>query len=471
MLSPVVGVLIMIAMLLSGCTTMFCRVGKGHHTEIEGPVRESWVNLYGGDDSDIATQLVVDGSGSVYVSGNLGTIEYDGEGKRLQVAGRETTAMTIDAENNLYTTGCIECGACVGCGDYVTKKYDGKGKLIWSARYNGPYGFWDTPRAIAVDGLGNVYVTGCTCDDKVSICYNRNYSTVKYDSKGNQLWVARYESPTKGSGHPDGIAVDSTGNVYVSGSSYDKHGFEEYTVIKYDGNGNQLWVAPFSSPGAFTTSLNAMVLDGSGNIYIVGSSDYKGEGVGYLTVKYDSDGNQIWAARYNGPVSGADEANAIAVDVSGNVYVTGYSSGNYTVGRSYVNNTVTDIYGGSDYATVKYDRDGNQLWVARYNGLAAPYGDRPRAIAIDYSGNVYVTGYSDGNGTQNDIATLKYDTNGNQVWVARYNGELNLDDEAYAIVLDAQGNVYVAGSTTTKACGAILDERYYEDYVVMKYTQ
>jgi alpha-tubulin suppressor-like RCC1 family protein len=194
-----------------------------------------------------------------------------------------------------------------------------------------------------------------------------------------------------------------------------------------------------------------MALDDAGNVYVTGYSYYgSSTGTDYTTVKYDSDGSQIWVARYSGLASGVDEANAIAVDGLGNVYVTGYSYG-------------------SGYATIKYDRDGNQLWVARYSGPEA-YWAEARAIAVDGSGNIYVTGYV-ADGAQKDIATVKYDTNGNQVWVARYNGELNYDDEPYAVALDAKGNVYVAGSTTTKACGAILDERYYQDYVVIKYSQ
>lgn len=89
---------------------------------------------------------------------------------------------------------------------------------------------------------------------------------------------------------------------------------------------------------------------------------------------------QKWAVHYNGPGNGVDEACAIAVDGSGNVFVTGSSQGSGT---------------GCDYATVCYDSDGEQIWVARYNGPDNGY-DSPSAIAVDGSGNVYVTGRSMG---------------------------------------------------------------------------
>src|SRR4029077_7750140 len=111
------------------------------------------------------------------------------------------------------------------------------------------------------------------------------------------------------------------------------------------------------------------------------------------TIKYNSDGQQQWVARYDGPVNYTDKATAIAVDASGNVYVTGASSSNAGAG-------------GLDYATIKYNSAGQQQWVARYNG-PGNYIDQARAIAVDGSGNVYVTGESYGP-TYSEYATIKY---------------------------------------------------------------
>jgi hypothetical protein len=95
-------------------------------------------------------------------------------------------------------------------------------------------------------------------------------------------------------------------------------------------------------------------------------------------------------ARYNGPVNHNDEASAIAIDKMGNVYVTGSSRGGGT---------------DSDYATIAYDSSGNRLWVARYNGPVNYY-DIALAMAVDNAGNVYVTGKSYGGWTANDYATM-----------------------------------------------------------------
>ncbi len=101
-------------------------------------------------------------------------------------------------------------------------------------------------------------------------------------------------------------------------------------------------------------------------------------------------------------------------------------------------------------------------WVARYNGPANS-GDYAFAIAMDSSGNVYVTGWSYGSGTDRDYATVKYDTDGNELWAAWYNGPGNVYYSAYAIAVDSSGNVYVTGVSVVSGTGW--------DYATIKYSQ
>jgi uncharacterized delta-60 repeat protein len=337
-------------------------------------------------------------------------------------------AVVVDDSGNVYVTG--QSYGSNSHHDYATTKYNADGIEQWVVRYNGPGNYNDTPRAIALDALGNVYVTGYSYGDGTS----SDYATIKYNSDGIQQWVKRYNGSGNGNDLVFAMAVDSAGNVYVTGESYDDQSRLDYKTIKYDENGRQLWVATYNGTGNYNDSTRAIALDAFGNVYVTGYS-YSGSGTreDYTTIKYNSSGRQLWVAKYAGPSgpphSAYDVANAIVVDALGYVYVTGYSDGEDT---SY------------DYATLKYDSDGNELWETRYNGIGNKY-DYAHAIALDSSGSVYVTGYSDNNRTCQDYTTVKYDSDGSQLWVATYNGPANNNDRACSILVDPSDNVYVTG--------------------------
>jgi uncharacterized delta-60 repeat protein len=337
-------------------------------------------------------------------------------------------AVAVDDSGNVYVTGHSYGSS--SHYDYATTKYDADGTEQWVARYNGPGNYNDTPRAVAVDASGDIYVTGYSYGAGTSC----DYATIKYDSDGIEQWVARYNGSGNDNDLVFAMAVDSAGNVYVTGESYDDYSRLDYKTIKYDTNGRQLWIATYNGTGNYNDSARAIAVDAFGDVYVTGYS-YGGTATreDYATVKYDSSGRQLWAARYAGPSgsphSAYDVGNAVAVDAVGCVYVTGYSDGGDT---SY------------DYATIKYDSAGNELWVARYNGSQNKY-DYAHAIALDSSGCVYVTGYSDNRITRQDYATVKYDTFGNELWVATYNGPANNNDRASSILVDSSDNVYVTG--------------------------
>jgi len=253
----------------------------------------------------------------------------------------------------------------------------------WVRRYNGSGDSIDEAFAIAVDGSGNVYVTGESYGD---------YATIKYYPDGDTAWVRRYNGPGNSTDYARAIAVDGSGNVYVTGNSSGSGTSSDYCTIKYKPNGDTAWVRRYNGPGDTTDGARAVAVDGSGNVYVTGGSEGSGTDYDYATIKYYPNGDTAWVRRYNGPGNWDDFAYAIAVDGSGNVYVTGESEGS---GTNY------------DYATIKYYPDGDTAWVRRYNGPGNST-DYAFAIAVDGSGNVYVTGYSYGSGTNVDYATIKY---------------------------------------------------------------
>jgi uncharacterized delta-60 repeat protein len=424
-------------------------------------VDTAWVRSYNGpgSDDDRAWAMVVDDSGRVYVTGycdgtegnpDVATIKYlpngdtawvrtyNGPGNHVDWA----QALAIDASYNVYVTGkCYESGTSF---DYVTIKYTPEGDTAWLRRYNGPGNGTDDAYAIAVSDSGYIYVTGSSSGDGT----NADYATVKYDPDGDTVWVRRYNGPENYVDGASAIALDGLHNIYVTGRSYDTTGHLDYVTIKYAPTGDTLWLRRYKGPGEGYDEASAIAVDSAGNAYVTGYSTGSATSTDYATIRYYPNGDTAWVRRYNGGANGSDYAKAIAIDDSGFVYVTGYSDS-------------TGTY--QDYVTIKYDSSGNESWVRRYDyGVSGT--DQPYGMAVDGSNDVYITGMSGSGGAAGlDYATIKYHSNGDAAWVRRYNGPGSASDYARAVAVDDSGNVYVAGY----GAGSETEE----DFFTIKYVQ
>jgi uncharacterized delta-60 repeat protein len=311
----------------------------------------------------------------------------------------------------------------------------------WVRRYDGSLSTDDEARAIAVDDSGYVYVTGSIYNSGSS----EDIGTIKYDSQGDTVWVRSYNGSGNGSDFTRDIVLDRSGNIYVTGQSTGSGSGKDYVTIKYHPNGDTAWMRIYDGPSNANDVATAIAVDGSNYVYVTGYSDSTGTDQDYVTIKYNPNGDTAWVRRYNGPGNGDEYPSDIAVDSSGNVYVTGYSAGSGTA---------------SDYATIKYLPNGDTAWVRRYNG-PGNVNDRAWGIEIDGSGNIYVAGQSSGSGSSDDYATIKYYPDGDTAWVRRYNSPKNGNDQAWHIIVDGSGNVYVTGNSDSIGTGL--------DYVTIKY--
>src|SRR5205085_12001355 len=163
-----------------------------------------------------------------------------------------------------------------------------------------------------------------------------------------------------------------------------------------------------NGPGNDYDEVTSIWVDAAHNSYAGGESTGSGTGLDMAVVQYAPDGTLLWSARYNGPGNGEDHGYLCKADAQGNVYVSGSSLGSGT---------------GLDYCIVKYNSAGVQQWAYRYNGPGNAT-DEVYSFQVDGSGNVYLTGYSRGSGTGDDVCTIKL-ANGSEQWVKRYNGSGN----------------------------------------------
>lgn len=299
----------------------------------------------------------------------------------------------------------------------------------WVDRYDGPASVSDKALAIAVDGSGNVYVTGYSTGSGMTW----DYLTIKCLPDGDTAWVRRYDGP---GGHDDVaklIAVDASGNVYVSGWSTGSETGVDWATVKYDHSGNELWVRRYNGTANGEDFATGIAADDLGNVYVTGQGLYEDTDRDYVTIKYGAAGDTVWVARYDGPSDGYDYARCLALDDSGYLYVSGQSMG---------------VGSGFDYATVKYHPDGDTVWVRRYTAPGGQW-DAANAIAVDAEGNVYVTGESYSDSTDKDYLTVRYYPNGDTAWTRRYNGPVNGPDRPYDLAVDAGGRVCVTGALRT----------------------
>lgn len=404
-----------------------------------------WVFRYNGegDFSDRFTCMTNDGDGNIYSGGssvNIGTDrdfliqKTDGDGnvtwrQMYNATGNgpdEITAIWVDGAQNVYVTGF---GKSIDVGnDFLTLKFDPNGVLLWSATYNYEVAnAYDQPNSIAVDGIGNVIVTGQSDSDPSSLTKD-DYLTVKYSSAGSLLWLQRYNGLGDGTDRAVKVVVDNNNNIYVTGRSYNGS-YDDYATIKYDPNGTQQWLK--YGDRSFTDRATSMVIDANSNIYVTGWSS-NGTNDDFYTIKYNSSGAPQWSKVVDGVDQ--DRALAIAVDASGNVYVTGTSDGD------------SGPFANLNIRTVKYNSNGVLQWNTTYDGSAGN-DDVPTGLLV-YSGEVFITGFSDGDATpliQNNIITVKYSSTGSISWSKEYVGNGGFDDAGNALLADANGNVFVAG--------------------------
>jgi hypothetical protein len=397
----------------------------------------AWAKRAGGTDGDAASRTAVDASGNSYATGifrgvaSFGSVnltssgmadifiaKYDASGNVLwakQAGGSDIDAsknIAVDGSGNSYITGEFMGSATFGSttltstGSYdaFIAKYDPSGNVLW-AKQSGGAGL-EMGRGIAVDGSGNCYITGyfdgSATFGSTTLTSSGSYDVfiAKYDAAGNFQWAERAGSSGEDFGR--NVAVDDSGNSYITGSFKDvasfgsttltSIGMEDIFIASYNASGSLVWAK--RAGGASKDAATGIDVDGSGNSYITGEFQNNASfGSTTLTstgslpdiflARYDASGNVLWAKGAGG--SSGDYGRNIAVDASGNSYITGEIEGSASFGSTTLTNS-----GGADIFIAKYDASGNALWA---KGAGGNLEDRAAGIALDASGNAYISGY------------------------------------------------------------------------------
>jgi hypothetical protein len=303
--------------------------------------------------------------------------------------------------------------------------------LQWWHTYDGPGHFNDESKDIALDANGNIYVTGSS-DTVFNSQPNEDIVVLKYNNAGTLQWRRVYDSPAHGYEFSKKLTVDKKNNITVAGYGFVTAQGNNFFILQWDSSGVFRWFSQYNFAANTFEQPNAIITDSLNNVIVVGQgvAPSSGSTNDYVTVKYDTAGVQLWSARYNNIFHGEDRAQAVALDDSLNIYVTGYSKGTGT---------------GFDIATVKYDQAGNELYVLRYDNVSANGDDAGNAIAVR-NGDIYITGRS-ANLTNDDYITLRY-SYGTPLTVAENNPAQN---QLAAFPNPSHGEVHVILSENNSA--------------------
>ena len=288
----------------------------------------------------------------------------------------------------------------------------------WVPRFNSPGNYNDYVTDMAIDKSGNVYLTGYVQVNDT----DQNFVTIKYNTQGVEQWVKYDNGPDHREDKPTAIGVDNNGNVIIAGtSSYN------YLTIKYNSLGDTLWVRR-STEGY---SIADMTLDNLGNVYVTGQG-YGTDSDDFVTLKYDTMGNLMWHRYYGGSGNGYDVPLSISHDSNNNIYIAGQISVTLNIPKGIV---------------VKYNSSGTQLWAAA-NPVAFVF----FSCLPDEEFHIYSVGHSENN-NNTDINITKFDPSGDLIWNRNYNRSdsgSNRNDFYKSFTLDKLSNpIFTCVNTTS----------------------
>lgn len=378
----------------------------------------------------------------------------------------------VDAAGNVFIAGgfsgstTLQLGSVtltiIGSGDAFVAKLDSSGAVVWAKNFGG-IGALAAATGIAVDGIGNVYLSGQLRDANLTTpplikAGNFDAFAIKLDSSGNTIWAREFSGRGSANVMAKGVAVDTSGNVYLFGHfeganlvtpALTKIGTRDAFVLKLDPSGNTAWAKNFGGTGTFTQG-NGIAIDGSGNVYLGGfynSGELTTPSLPHIgsedafAFKLDSSGNTTWAKNFGGSTAFAT-GTCIAVDDIGNVYLGGYfSQDNLTTPA------MTKI-GPQDALVLKLDSFGNTTWAKDLGGGGSIV--EVNSIALDGARNVYLGGRFFGvmpplSGIGSfDVFAFKLNSFGNTAWARNFGGS-GADIRGGSIAVDGSGSVYLGG--------------------------
>lgn len=405
-----------------------------------------WTNTFAGSNrDDVVSSVAMDPDGGAFVTGtsdnDIVTVAYSAVGlpcwtNRYAGVGNEpdtVSGLAVGTDGSVVVTGTSRTPEPGKSNEsFATIAYSSEGVPSWTNFFDDPFNLCNRSVGIGISSNGNVVVMGLSSINNAEA----HFTTIAYTKEGIPVWTNTYSSRANGFDKPSAMAINGTGTVFVTGSSVGSNGFADFVTIAYAENGTPLWTNRLHR--YYDDVPEAIAVGSNGNVFVTGRSYSPDSGYNdYLTIAYSDKGLPIWTNLYQGGSGGDDCPTDIAVDNAGRVIVTGYSERRLNF---------------CDFATVAYSSNGAPLWTNRFGSVLdhtvghQDNGSIAQAVAVDDNGNVFVTGFSYRQEGENpDYVTVSYSSSGTPRWTNYYNGPGNNYDIAGAVIVDSRGHVIVTG--------------------------
>ncbi len=408
---------------------------------------QQWSQFMDNGAIDRAADMGIDDAGNIYVTGrsnngaddDFRTIKYNAAGLEVfnvaydYVEDDRSDLIDVNPDGSFAIAGRSDGNATLALNyNFRVVKYSNSGVQQWTNAYDSPAAADDIVKGLDLGTDGFVAITGYS-DVEPALAIQNDITTILYNNSGGVVWTKNQTGPGISQDLGNGCLIDASGNVFVVGQTEDNNLRRDAIILKYDAAGNTAATSFYSGIGDNGDNVRDLEVDGSNNVYICGYSVSKDADRNMFVCKLNNVGDTLWTRQINGTMFGSDEeSNALALDASGNVIISGYTK---NAGSS------------SDITVAKYSPTGTLLWTTLYNGPSNE-SDRAYDVVTDISGNVFITGKTDINNspviTNDQVFTARINANGSIAWTAIYDGGNGIDRGRFIRVAPS-GNIYVIG--------------------------
>lgn len=400
---------------------------------------------------------------------------YDGPANAYDAA--QSVAMGPDG--NVYVAGWSYADM-EGNYDFAVVSLSPSGEERWTYRYDGPINSWDRAYSITTGLDSSVYAAGYS----IGYDLHEDFTVISLTDSGEQRWVYRSRGRQLSQDNGNSIIMGSDGNLYAAGCTYGDTSYYDFLLLSLTASGAERWVYQYNGPANSYDEAHWIVMAEDGNLYAAGRSFGGVSDYDFIVVSLTSSGAERWVYRYEGPAGSEDEAYSVVMGPDGNIYAAGFSIGGGTnqdllvvsltdsgqerwIYRSYFErqdvaySIVVGLDGnlyvaghsdrslGRSFTVVSLTTSGLERWIYRYEGIEDNE-DEAKSIIVGPDGTLYAAGCAAGGPSyaNRDLVVLSLTESGAERWVYRYDGPGSDWDEAYSIVMGADGNLYVAGVST-----------------------